>query len=613
MTKKPLEKRNEILKLPYLVLVVSLLVTLGATYFFYQNSQIKDKTRFTTEVNKTKTILENKLNGHMTTLRSLRAYIEADSKINREKFAVFIKNLELENSYTGIQGLGYIESIPPEKRQELTERMNLSGNSNFKIFPERPDNKTENLYVVIYLEPLVERNQRSIGYDMASEIERRSAMNDARDSGQAAATGKVTLIQSDEFETYPGFLIYLPIYRNGNVPQNTEDRKRLLKGFVYSPFRAGDFLNDVQKIIASNYLGISIYDGEKSQEKLLARTAPGQNSLFSTTNEINVADRKWIVEYNSLPDFETQSSNNLTPLIFVTGAIVSLLLFGMTYLESYARANSEKIAAELKESENEKAKLLESEQKARETAENANHAKDEFIANVSHELRTPLNSIAGWSKILQAENISPAMKHQALQTIDKNLRVQTKIIEDLLDFSQITSSKQLANAKPIVFSDVFEEAFQEIINSAEEKGIVLEKLNSLDGQRVFGNYPRLKKVIKNLLTNAVKFTDSGGKITVAAHEDEKILKLKIADNGQGIKPAFLPHIFERFRQADSSSTRQHGGLGMGLAISRQIIEAYGGEIEAESDGEGKGTLFIVKLPCISEKHLSVSIKDKNSI
>lgn len=596
MGDRTLKKRNDVLKLPYLVLIVSLLVTLGATYFFYQNSQNKDKTRFATEVNKSKTILENKVSGYMTMLKSIRAYVEADSNVNREKFSVFVKNLEMQNSYTGIQGLGYLTSIAPEKRQELVDKMNAAGNSDFKIFPE--SSVGENSYVIVYLESFAGDNQQAIGFDMSSEPSRLQAMNAARDSGLIVASGKVALVESGEKDSQPGFLFYLPIYSDGGVPQNVEDRKRLLKGFVYSPFRAGDFLNDVQKTIASNYLAISVYDGEISQEKILARTSPSKDSVFSTTNEINVAGRKWIVEYNSLPDFEAQSSTNMTPLIFISGSIFSLLLFGMTYLESYARSRAEKIAANLKKSENERAALLESEQRARATAENANHAKDEFIANVSHELRTPLNSIAGWSRILQAENLPPAMKQQALQKIDKNLRVQTKIIEDLLDFSQITTCQALAATKPIRFSDVFEEAFQEIIPAAEEKGIVVEKHNSLNGQKVYGDHPHLKKVIKNLLSNAVKFTDDGGRVFAEAKADQKMVELKIADSGKGIEPSFLPHIFEQFKQADSSSTRSYGGLGMGLAISRQIIESYGGEINAKSEGEGKGTIFIVKLPYI---------------
>lgn len=595
---KPTKKGNQSSKLPYLVLIVSLLVTFGVTIFFYQNSKNKDNIRFNNEVNKTQTIIENKLSSHVMMLRSVRAYVESSANIDKKAFTIFVRNLEIENYYKGVQGIGLVKSVTPAERSAFIEKMNAE-NLSFKIFPERPDNKTENLYVVAYFEPHPENSQKLIGFDMASEKLRLTAMNEARDSGQTSVSEKVTLMDQSSLKAGPGFLIYLPTYKSGEVPENVDARKQQLNGFIYSPFRAEEFLQDIQNTVASDYLGMSIFDGAKSPENILAKTDFKEESLYSLTTEINVANKKWLIEYRSLPNFEAQSSINLTPLVFIAGLTFSVLLFGITYVENFARIQSERIAANLRKSESEKALLLASEQKARENAEKANHAKDEFIANVSHELRTPLNSIAGWSKILQAENISPATKRQALQTIDKSLRIQTKIIEDLLDFSQLTCGKQDVIDQKIQFSDVFEEAFEEVRGIAGEKKITLEKKNLLNGQEVCGDYLRLKKVIKNLLANAVKFTPQGGRVVAEAKAKQTILELQIKDNGQGIKASFLPHIFEQFKQADSSTTRQHGGLGMGLALSRQIIESYGGEIEARSEGEGKGTLFIVKLPFIS--------------
>lgn len=598
---KVIKERKESSKLPYVVLIVSLLVTVGATFFFYLNSKNKDNIRFTTEVNKTKVIIENKLSAYVMMLRSVRAYMDSNSSADEKSFTVFVKNLEVENGYRGIEGVGFVKAVSPAERHSFVQRMKMDNSQAFTIFPERSDNKIENLYVVAYFEPALENTQKTIGFDMASEAVRLEAMNAARDSGQVSISGKDAFMDRNNLEPHSGFLIYLPTYKNGEIPQSIEDRKQLLSGFVYSPFNAEEFLQDVQNTVASNYLGISIFDGEKSQENLLAETASQNEGLYSTTTEINVANKKWIVEYRSLPDFEAQSSINFTPLVLIAGLTFSVLLFGITYVETFARIHSERIADDLKKSENEKAILLASEQKARENAENANHAKDEFIANVSHELRTPLNSIAGWSRILQSANISPDTKKQALQTIDRNLRIQTKIIEDLLDFSQITADKQLVSIQAVKISDVFEEAFAEVVPLAEEKKILFEKLNSLNGQQVNGDYPHLKKVVKNLLTNAVKFTPKGGKVTAEARESQQLIELQISDNGQGINSSFLPHIFDQFKQADSSTTRQHGGLGIGLAISRQIIECCGGEIEAESEGEGKGTIFTVKLPFISDQ------------
>lgn len=593
MIKKTPGKRNEILKLPYLVLAVSLLITLSATYFSYQNSQIKDRTRFATEVNKSKNVLENNINDYKTLLNSTRAYLEADSNVNQEHISIFLKNLEMQNSAVGVQGVGYMELTNSAKPSVPLKKADSIENSESEILP--PNDKS--FYKIIYFESFLEDNRASVGFDIEKSTVI-SSMNSARDTGQITASDKIVFKEPEDSDAPPVYFLYLPIYNGGGIPQSVEEKRNSLKGFVYSAFRADEFIKDVGNTIASNNLTISVYDGATTKENNLSSTQHQNESSFAAVNEANFAGRKWLVEYNSLPDFELQAATSFTPLILLSGTIFSFLLFGMTYLESYARAQSDKIAADLKESEMEKAALLESEQKARSLAENASRAKDEFIANVSHELRTPLNSIAGWSRILQSENLPEAMKQQALQKIDKNLRAQTKIIEDLLDFSEITLGNRLVATQPIRFSDVFEEVIQEIIPAAQEKRIVIEKHNFLNGQKVLGDYPHLKKVIKNLLSNAVKFTHEGGKIIAEAKVDQKMLELTVADSGQGIAPSFLPHIFEQFKQADSSITRSHGGLGMGLAVSRQIIESYGGEIKAKSEGEGKGTQFSVKLPYI---------------
>lgn len=596
---KQRDKRNEFLKLPYLVLVVSLLVTLGATYLFYQNSQAKDFNRFQSEVSKTDTIVENKIENYVTMLKSGRGIIESTEENDRRNFATLLRNLDLENSSLGIQGIGYAVRISPAEREPLIRRMRVNGYPDFKIFPENSNATADYSSVVIYLEPVIGNNQKNVGFDMTSEPIRQTAMNTARDTAQVTASGKLNLSEDDNSGSQPGFIIYLPVYKNETIPPNVEDRNRFLQGYIYSVFHAKEFLNDVEKTLASKYLSIVIYDSEQANENILAASDSAFSndaSEFSTVVGMKVANRRWMIKYQSLPDFEAQSSNTITPFIFLGGLVFSLLLFSMTYLESYARTTSEKIADDLRRSESEKQKLLESAQNARVAAENANQAKDEFIANVSHELRTPLNSIAGWSRILQAENISYETRTQALQKIDNNLRTQTKIIEDLLDFSQIVAGKDKAKNKFVIFSDVFEEVYSEVSPLAIEKGITLSKENLLDSNKTPGDFPRIKKLLKNLLTNAIKFTPKGGRITAATKATDGMVELRIIDSGQGIAAEFLPHIFEHFKQADSSITRRYGGLGMGLAISRQIVELYGGKIEVESAGENQGSTFIVKMP-----------------
>lgn len=590
---KKLSAQNDILKLPYLVLIVTLLLTIGATYIFYQSARSKDVSRFQSEATGVKNRIEILTSTNIALLKSGRGFVESTGALNREKFADFVNSLELEKNYSSIRGIGFSKRLSADEKDEFIKKMQLQGKPDFKIFPEM--NRPE-YHAIIYLEPLDERSSRAIGFDMSTESNRREAMEKARDTGEATATGKIFL--GEETNKEPGFLIYVPVYKSGKMPETVLERRNLLDGYVYSPFRANNFLRDVQKSTALSDIAVTIYEGEQGPEQILAQTNPGFSSKeesYVSSSELNVAGRKWIIGYETLPSFSQQSSTGWTPIIFVSGFLSSLILFGMTYLESYARAKAEKITRELQESEREKGFLLEREQIERKRAEEANKAKDEFISIVSHELRTPLNSIAGWTKILHAENLSPATKKQALQKIDKSLRMQTKLVEDLLDFSQIMSGNSL-NKQEIDFSKMFEASFDEAGELAAKKGVVMIKENSLNGQKISGDKERLQGVVKNLLSNAIKFTPAGGKVVTNLKKDDSNIEIIIKDTGEGIRPDFLPHIFEHFKQADSSTTREHGGLGLGLAISNQIIKLHGGSIEAESEGEGKGATFIVKIP-----------------
>lgn len=591
------KKQNEILKLPYLVLTILLLATLGASYLFYQSSKAKDAARFQNEVGGARITIENRVNIYIAMLKAGRGFIESDGKISQQEFADFINNLELEKNYSGIQAIGFTKRLrDQQQRAELINEMRMAGFSDFDVYPLTGKDETQAISLIA---PFNESNKNALGFDMSSNPIRDDAMQRARRTGAAAASGRVYLIQEPENDDrQAGFLIYLPVNGNVRSPGGGE-----ADGFVYGAFRGGDFLNEILATAGETEIAATIYDAEKKEENILAVSGAerptGLNS-FQSTQELNVAGRKWIIEFRSLPAFEAQSTLGWMPLILSGGLLFSLLLFAATYSESRARLRSEKIADDLRESEKEKALLLEREQKARRAAERANQAKDEFISIVSHELRTPLNSIAGWSRILQAENITAATRKQALQKIDKSLRVQTGIIEELLDFSQMVAEPRELKSVPVPFSDVFEESYAEIMNATSEKGVSLVKKNCLNGHEVLGDRERLLKVLRNLFSNAVKFTPRGGEIIAETKEQDEMVELRVKDTGKGIKPDFLPHIFDRFSQADSSSTRQFGGLGIGLTVSQHIVEMHGGSIVAESEGENKGALFIVRLPFIKK-------------
>ncbi len=250
------------------------------------------------------------------------------------------------------------------------------------------------------------------------------------------------------------------------------------------------------------------------------------------------------------------------------------------------------------EIERDRERLLQQEQAAREEAEKANRIKDEFLAVLSHELRTPLNPILGWTKLLKGGRLDPARSAEALNTIERNAKLQAQLIEDLLDISRIMRGKLVLNREPANLAAVLSAAIETIRLAAEAKQISLDLQFDHEDYFVFGDAGRLQQVFWNLLSNAVKFTPEQGQIKIHLMQIRHQVQIQVTDTGKGISPDFLPYLFEYFRQEDGSITRKFGGLGLGLAIARQIVELHGGTISAASAGEDQGSTFTVQLPLL---------------
>jgi PAS domain S-box-containing protein len=249
--------------------------------------------------------------------------------------------------------------------------------------------------------------------------------------------------------------------------------------------------------------------------------------------------------------------------------------------------------------ERERDDLLLREQAARAEAESANRAKDEFLATVSHELRTPLNAILGWAHMLRSGKFEPEMEARAMETIERNAKAQAQLIEDILDVSRIVTGKLRLDVHPVDLAPVIEQAIEAVRPAAEAKSIRLQPVLDPRAGPISGDPNRIQQVVWNLLSNAVKFTPRDGRVQVRLERVNSHVEIIVSDTGQGISAEFLPHAFDRFRQADGTSTRRHGGLGLGLAIVRHLVEMHGGTVQAESPGEGLGATFTVKLPIIA--------------
>jgi signal transduction histidine kinase/ActR/RegA family two-component response regulator len=286
---------------------------------------------------------------------------------------------------------------------------------------------------------------------------------------------------------------------------------------------------------------------------------------------------------------ETYFNLVYAPLRTASGGVEGVLVaaFDVT-AQVRVRQSSELTLAQLKVAHEQRTSALAE-------AERANRAKDEFLSTMSHELRTPLNAIVGWSKLLRSGTVSREQLPRALETIERNALIQTRLIDDMLDLARIEQGKLVLAVGPTEMASVMLAALDAVQPAAELKGVRLQPV--LDSHAmIIGDADRLQQVVWNLLSNAIKFTERGGCVQARLRREDSFVEVIVSDNGKGIAPDFLPHVFDRFRQADAKMSRQAGGLGLGLAIVRSIVELHGGTVKVESEGVGSGATFTAKLP-----------------
>ena len=335
-------------------------------------------------------------------------------------------------------------------------------------------------------------------------------------------------------------------------------------------------------------------------------TASGPNSRAVRTGQVIITN-DYMRATQAHPGVVVGPDNGLRPdsSMAVPMAVMGRII-GTIEVQSYQKdvyqpehVTAMSMAANLTAVAIENVRLLELERSAREAAEESNRLKDEFLATVSHELRTPLTAILGWSRLLEGGTLDDSVTQQAVEVIWRNAKAQAQIVDDILDVSRIITGNLYLDLHPLEVVPVVENAINVVRPTADAKGIMIEKFFDSKPLMVSGDANRLQQVVWNLLSNAVKFTDSGGRVCVKVTRTGGAVEVSVSDTGRGISKEFLPYVFERFRQADSTTTRSHGGLGLGLAIARHLVEIHGGTINGESGGDGRGATFTIRLPLIS--------------
>ena len=567
--------------LPWYVFAVFVVLTLLATSYVWQNSRDADRARFDNAVQATRDAITARLDTYVNVLNATRGLMASDAALPRHDLRDYIRSHDIQRRYPGIQGIGLSLRVPAEDVPQLEWEMRREGFAEFRVWPR--DAQRAEVHAIVLLEPMDERNRAAIGYDMFTDAVRSAAMIRARDTGAPTASGAVTLVQEIDARKQPGFLIYTPVYASGTTPEAVAERRATLMGFIYAPFRAYDLLAGIFGSQQRPEVGFEISD----RGRLLFRTddLPAQ-PRFVRSETLSFAGRTWDVRFISRRQGRG-AAFLLATATAIGGLIIATLLFSLLRVQLRARAEAERIAERLRISEG--------------ALQRANRAKDEFLATLSHELRTPMTSIMGWAQMLGEDDFDPETVRVGIDAINKGAKVQAQLIDDLLDVSRITAGKMRIEPRPLELAPVLVAAMDTVRAAAQAKRVRLEaKLDP--GVRVHGDAGRLQQVVWNLLSNAVKFTPEDGEVFVTLRVDERDAVIEVRDTGEGIDPAFMPHLFERFRQADSSATRTHMGLGLGLAIVRHLVELHGGSIGAESRGAGKGATFRVRMPLLRQEH-----------
>ena len=606
---------------PLLVLTLALLSTGAVTWYLHRTAIAKDRERFSNQIERTRRDIAARFETYVAMLTGAAGLFAASDAVTLSGFQAYAERLDLAERFPGVQGIGWSRRMREGERAEIVTAMRAQGFEDFGIWPA--DHPGPETHAIVYLEPLDRRNRAAIGFDMSSEPTRREAMERARDTGQAAASGRVTLVQEIDERKQAGFLVYVPVYHGATIPDSVNERRSQLAGFVYSPFRADDLFEGSFRGESHPRLHFDVYDGSlASPDSLLHSsddTAPLTHSRLTATETFQIAGRPWTVQFMTRPDFEASSGRETAYVVLAMGVLVSLALTGVTWSQTHAWATADASAAGLAASREEVQRLLENERVQADHLREADRRKDEFLAILAHELRNPLapisNGLQVWPLVRddadELDRIRDVMTRQVAQLV--------RLIDDLLDVSRISRGKIKLRSERTDLREVIDAAVEGTMPLLEQRDQELHLSLPEPPPRLDGDFTRLVQTFTNLLNNASKYTQSGGRVEVtasielitvgdqpprleaAAENDAHMtgtgrVVVTVTDTGEGIPADMLDRVFDMFAQVDRTLDRSEGGLGIGLTLVRSLVQLHGGTVSAHSEGLGKGSTFTVTLP-----------------
>ncbi|MCE9670996.1 CHASE domain-containing protein [Myxococcus stipitatus] len=573
-------------------LLLGLLATAGATAYVQRGVRMRREQLFDDAVTDGTVALQQRMDTYQAMLLGTRGVFSSSQYVERHEFRAYTQSLELTRRYPGVMSISFARWLRADQREAYVARLRADGFPEFRIWPDPGEAPIS--VVVEMVEPVIERNLRAIGFDMYPEPVRRKALLRAMETGLPSATGKVELVTeraNPDTAEHAGFLLYVPLYETegspAHEPTTLAQRRARIQGFVYGAFRMKDLMAKLRFPGFQNTIDLSIYSGRGVQPgtHLYGPELSGAPSSQDMPQEhllVDMAGEPWTLVFTARESFMSGTHSSLPAAVAVGGGVMSLLLFLIIRAQVNARASAELAGLE--------------QQRLASEARAAVRIRDEFLSVAAHELRTPLTSLKLQLQLLfrqlrQETRLDAGRLERSMETCERQTTRLSQLIDSLLDVSRLTSGRLELQLEELDLGDVVRELALRFETEAQAASIQLT-VDAPGG--ILGRWDRLRleQVITNLVSNALKY-GNGAPVEVRVRGGEREARLEVEDHGIGVSPEDSRRIFDRFERAVSS--RHYGGLGLGLFITRQLVEALGGRIMLESR-PGQGSVFTVTLP-----------------
>jgi signal transduction histidine kinase len=566
-----------------ILFALGIIITIFITHFIYTDLKEEIEMEFEFNCKELKAKIDARLKAHSQLLRSGVAFFASSDSVTREEWKNYNINSKFSKNLPGIQGIGYAMIIPKNNLANHIRKMRDSGFPDYNVYPK---GDREIYTSIIYLEPFSGTNIAAIGFDMYSESVRRKAMEIARDSDIASLSGKVYLVQETGKNKQAGTLMYVPVYNN-HMPVNTvEERRKAIKGWVYSPYRMDDLMNQVLGIYGTEnkkHINLKICDNNiPSDEDLLYETNikyinPNHQPNLFYQIQLNFHGKIWNLVF-AQHNPELSVLNDQVIIFFISGIIISVLLLAFSLMFFKTRLRVKQIDLLNKE------------------LQKLNIDKDRFISVLAHDLRNPFNTLIGFSDLL-VRNIKKYDQDQIVYkatTIHKTAKQTFQLLNELLIWARSQSGKLTFEPNQLNLFEIVNETLESTEIQAESKDITI-KYSALDNIEIYADTNMLKTIIRNLVSNAIKFTNQGGNIEIYAERGTSEVLIRVSDNGIGIRAEVIDSIFNFTDNQSTSGTNLERGTGWGLKLCKEFVEKHGGKIWVESQ-TGKGSDFFFTIP-----------------